>query len=81
VYRQPAGEDIFQALHDRLALPLHRQDFQRFSGWHFYEAMSEHPAYHFGMSPRDEAQTLDPDAGLEKEAHGGEHGVKSRLRD
>jgi len=55
-YRQLAGEDIFQALYDRLALPLQMQDFLPSNGWYFYEAMSEHPAYHFRMSPRDMAR-------------------------
>ena len=56
VFGQLTHEDIFEALHDRFAVPLQMQEFQPSNGWYYYEEMSEHPAYHFGMSARDMAR-------------------------
>lgn len=56
IYRQLTGEDIFQAIYDRLAKPLQMQEFSPSNGWYFYEPVSQHPAYHFTMSPRDMAR-------------------------
>jgi len=53
---QLTGEDIFQSLHDRFAVPLQMEEFHPSNGWYYYEAVSEHPAYHFQMSARDMAR-------------------------
>jgi CubicO group peptidase (beta-lactamase class C family) len=53
---QLTGEDIFEALHQRVAVPLQMQGFQPSNGWYYYQEMSEHPAYHFNMSARDMAR-------------------------
>jgi len=56
LFIQLTGKDIFQALYDDVALPLQMQEFQPGNGSYYYQAMSEHPAYHFSMSPRDMAR-------------------------
>jgi CubicO group peptidase (beta-lactamase class C family) len=53
---QLTGEDIFESIHQRLALPLEMQEFHPSNGWYFYQEVSEHPAYHFAMSARDLAR-------------------------
>lgn len=56
IFIQLTGKDVFQALHDDLAVPLQMQEFLPANGWYFYQEVSEHPAYHFTMSPRDMAR-------------------------
>ena len=56
LFIQFTGRDIFQALYDDFATPLQMQEFQPANGAYYYEEMSEHPAYHFSMSPRDMAR-------------------------
>lgn len=56
IFIQLSGQDVFQAIHQRLALPLQMQEFLPSNGWYHYEDISEHPAYHFGMSARDMAR-------------------------
>ncbi len=56
LFIQLTGMDVFQALFDDFAVPLQMQDFQPSNGWYYYQDMSEHPAYHFSMSPRDMAR-------------------------
>ena len=56
VFVQLTGEDIFQALDDRFAVPLQMQDFAPSNGFYQYEDISEHPAYPFAMSARDMAR-------------------------
>jgi CubicO group peptidase (beta-lactamase class C family) len=53
---QLTGEDLFEALYDRLAVPLQMQDFEVSNGFYHYEPISEHPAYPFAMSARDMAR-------------------------
>jgi len=55
-FNQLTGDDLFQALYDRLAVPLGMQDFQVSDGIYLYEPVSEHPAYPFAMSARDMAR-------------------------
>lgn len=50
------GEDIFESIHQRFAVPLQMQEFLPSNGWYYYQDMSEHPAYHFQMSARDMAR-------------------------
>ena len=56
LFIQLTGKDVFQALYDDFAEPLQMQDFQPSNGAYYLEAMSQHPAYHFSMSPRDMAR-------------------------
>jgi CubicO group peptidase (beta-lactamase class C family) len=56
VFVQLTGRDVFEALHDRFAVPLQMQDFAPSNGFYQYEAVSEHPAYPFAMSARDMAR-------------------------
>jgi CubicO group peptidase (beta-lactamase class C family) len=56
VFRQLTEEDIFEALYDRLAIPLGMQDFVPSNGRYQYESLSQHPAYPFDMSARDMAR-------------------------
>jgi CubicO group peptidase (beta-lactamase class C family) len=53
VFNQLTGGDLFQALYDRLAVPLDMQDFKVSDGFYMHEPVSEHPAYPFAMSARD----------------------------
>ena len=56
LFIQLTGQDVFQSLYDDLAVPLQMQEFQPSNGRYYYQDMSEHPAYHFSMSPRDMAR-------------------------
>jgi CubicO group peptidase (beta-lactamase class C family) len=56
LFIQFTGKDVFQALFDDFAVPLRMQEFQPSNGTYYYEEVSEHPAYHFSMSPRDMAR-------------------------
>ena len=56
LFIQLTGKDVFQSLYDDFAEPLQMQDFQPSNGAYYLEAMSQHPAYHFSMSPRDMAR-------------------------
>ncbi len=56
IFRQLTGEDIFESLYNRFAVPLQMQDFQVANGIYQYEESSDHPAYHFAMSARDMAR-------------------------
>jgi len=56
VFIQLTGEDLFQALYDRFAVPLQMQDFAPSNGFYQYETLSEHPAYPFAMSAQDMAR-------------------------
>jgi len=56
IFTQLTGEDIFEALFNRFAVPLQMQEFQSSNGWYYYQEMSQHPAYHFRMSARDMAR-------------------------
>jgi CubicO group peptidase (beta-lactamase class C family) len=53
---QLTGEDIFEVLYDRVAVPIRMEDFAASNGWYHYEDISEHPAYPFDMSARDMAR-------------------------
>jgi len=55
-FNQLTGDDLFQALYDRIAVPLGMQDFEVSDGIYLYEPVSEHPAYPFAMSARDMAR-------------------------
>ena len=56
VYIQLTGEDVFESLFTRFAVPLQMQEFEPSNGWYYHQEMSEHPAYHFSMSARDMAR-------------------------
>jgi len=56
IFIQLTGEDIFQAIYDYFAVPLQMQEYQPSNGSYYFEDVSEHPAYHFGMSARDMAR-------------------------
>jgi CubicO group peptidase (beta-lactamase class C family) len=56
VLTQLTGVGVFEALHQRLAVPLDMQDFEPSDGFYHYEPISEHPAYPFAMSARDMAR-------------------------
>lgn len=56
VLRQLTGEDLFQALYDRLAVPLGMTDFEPSDGFYLFDPVSEHPAYPFQMTARDMAR-------------------------
>jgi CubicO group peptidase (beta-lactamase class C family) len=56
LFIQLTGKDVFEALYQDFAVPLQMQEFQPSNGTYYYQEMSEHPAYHFGMSPRDMAR-------------------------
>jgi len=56
VFNQLTGEDLFEALYQRVAVPLGMQDFLPSNGWYHYESISQHPAYPFDMSARDMAR-------------------------
>ena len=56
LFTQFTGKGVFEALFEDLAVPLQMQEFQPSNGVYQYEDMSEHPAYHFSMSPRDMAR-------------------------
>ncbi|UCC75223.1 MAG: serine hydrolase, partial [Gemmatimonadota bacterium] len=56
IFTQLTGTGVFDALYERLAVPLQMQDFQVEDGFYYYEDMSIHPAYHFAMSARDMAR-------------------------
>ncbi len=56
IFTQLTGMDTFEAIKQRLADPLQMQDFEVENGLYHYEPVSEHPAYHFGMSARDMAR-------------------------
>jgi CubicO group peptidase (beta-lactamase class C family) len=56
VFIQLTGEDIFESLYNRLAVPLQMQEFLPSNGQYQYEPVSLHPAYHFDMSARDMAR-------------------------
>jgi CubicO group peptidase (beta-lactamase class C family) len=56
LFKQLTRKDIFQALHQDFAFPLQMQEFAPGNGTYYYQDMSEHPAYHFSMSPRDMAR-------------------------
>ncbi len=57
IFTQLTGLDTFEALEQRLAVPLQMQDFTAADGFYHYELeLSEHPAYHFNMSARDMAR-------------------------
>jgi CubicO group peptidase (beta-lactamase class C family) len=56
LFVQLTGKDLFDALFQDFAQPLQMQEFQPANGMYYYEDMSEHPAYHFSMSPRDMAR-------------------------
>ena len=56
VFMQLTGVDLFQALYDRLAVPLGMQDFRVSDGFYLYDAVSQHPAYPFAMTARDMAR-------------------------
>ncbi len=57
ILTQLTGMDTFEALEQRLAVPLQMQDFTAPDGfYHYEEELSEHPAYHLNMSARDMAR-------------------------
>ncbi len=56
IYRQQAGEDIFQSFDRRIAKPLGMEDFLEKDGRYVTEKFSEHPAYPFNLSARDAAR-------------------------
>jgi len=56
IFTQLIGTGVFEALYERLAVPLQMQDFRVENGFYQYEDMSIHPAYHFAMSARDMAR-------------------------
>jgi CubicO group peptidase (beta-lactamase class C family) len=56
VFIELTDEDLFEAMYDRLAVPLGMQDFVASNGSYWYEDISEHPAYPFDMSARDMAR-------------------------
>ncbi|UCF42050.1 MAG: serine hydrolase [Gemmatimonadota bacterium] len=57
IFTQLTGLGTFEALEQRLAVPLQMQDFAASDGFYQYELeLSEHPAYHLNMSARDMAR-------------------------
>ncbi len=56
IYRQQAGEDIFQSFNTRIAQPLGMEDFSPGDGRYVSEDFSRHPAYPFNLSARDAAR-------------------------
>ena len=56
LFIQLTGKDVFQSIYDDIAVPVQMQEFQPSNGLYQYQDMSEHPAYHFSMSPRDMAR-------------------------
>ncbi len=56
IFTRITGMDTFEAIKQRIADPLQMQDFEVENGMYQYEPVSEHPAYHFGMSARDMAR-------------------------
>lgn len=53
IYRQQAGEDIFESFARRIARPIGMQDFTVRDGRYVEDGRSRHPAYVFSLSTRD----------------------------
>jgi CubicO group peptidase (beta-lactamase class C family) len=53
VYRRATGDDIFQAIAERIAEPIAMQDYRPAEGQYYREEPSEHPGYIFRISARD----------------------------
>jgi CubicO group peptidase (beta-lactamase class C family) len=56
IYRTRTGEDIFQAIEDRIAKPTGMQEYRASEGQYYLEEPSEHPGYIFRISARDLAR-------------------------
>lgn len=56
IYRQKAGEDIFESFQRRIAVPVGMEEFRPGAGRYVLEKPSDHPAYVFEMSARDAAR-------------------------
>lgn len=56
IFNQATGRDLYAAFEEDIAQAIGMEDFVMSDSRYMYEAVSEHPAYHFFMSARDMAR-------------------------
>lgn len=56
IFNQETGRDLYAAFNEDIAHVIGMEDFVLSDSRYMYEAVSEHPAYHFFMSARDMAR-------------------------
>ncbi|MCJ2096699.1 beta-lactamase family protein [Methylobacterium sp. J-072] len=56
IYREAAGETIFDGFAKRIAIPIGMEDFSASDGRYVGAPMSRHPAYRFDLTARDLAR-------------------------